>query len=86
LAITHVAARALVDLLADRKSEWTDLWFVGRPPPDNGPPGFARDAIARWTLRSVVRADDEGREVKTPLPMRLMTLLSRRSPRGRRSD
>jgi glycine/D-amino acid oxidase-like deaminating enzyme len=83
VAISHVAARALVDMLGDRKSDWTDLWFVGRPPPDAGPPGFVRDAITRMSLRSVIRADDEGREVRTPLPIRAMTLLSRRSRRTR---
>ena len=45
VSITHVAARALADLCADRKSQWTDLWFVGRPPPDTGPQGFPRDTI-----------------------------------------
>jgi glycine/D-amino acid oxidase-like deaminating enzyme len=83
VAITHVAARAIVDLVADRKSDWTDLWFVGRPPPDSGPAGFVRDSIVRMSIRSVIRADDEGRAVRMPLPMRLMTLLDRRS-RGRR--
>ena len=85
VAITHVAARAIVDLFADRKSEWTDLWFVGRPPPDSGPPGRLRNAIAQMSLRAVIRADDEGREVRTPLPIRLLTRLSRQPPRGRPS-
>jgi glycine/D-amino acid oxidase-like deaminating enzyme len=82
VAITHVAARALVDLLDDRKSEWTDLWFVGRPPPDSGPPGFMRDALVRMSIRSVTRADDEGRAVRPPLVMRLMNRRSRSSTRG----
>jgi glycine/D-amino acid oxidase-like deaminating enzyme len=83
VAISHLSAQALVDLFADRKTERTDLWFVGRPPPDAGPPGFVRDAIVRRTIRSVVRADDEGREPGTPLAIRLMTLLSGRPPRRR---
>jgi glycine/D-amino acid oxidase-like deaminating enzyme len=78
VGISHVAARALVDLFADRKSEWTDLWFVGRPPPDAGPPGRVRDALTRMAVRSVIRADEEEREPKTPLPMRLLTWLSTR--------
>jgi len=82
VGITHVAARALADLLAERESEWTDLWFVGRPPPDNGPPGFVRDAITRMSLRSVIRADEEEREVRTPLPLRLMAWLEQRRQRG----
>jgi hypothetical protein len=59
---------------------------VGRPPPDTGPAGFLRDAIVRMSLRSVIRADDEGRAARMPLPMRLMAMLDRRSKgRGRRS-
>jgi glycine/D-amino acid oxidase-like deaminating enzyme len=89
VAISHVAARAIVDLIADRKSDWTDLWFVGRPPPDTGPAGFLRDSLVRMSLRSVIRADDEGRAVRMPLPMRIMSWLDRggrgRRPRGSQS-
>jgi glycine/D-amino acid oxidase-like deaminating enzyme len=82
VGITHVAARALVDLFAGRESEWTNLWFVGRPPPDNGPPGFVRDAIVRMTVRAAIRADEEGRELRTPLAIRLMNWLAQRPERG----
>jgi hypothetical protein len=83
VAISRLAAHALVDLFADRKTEWTDLWFVGRPPPDTGPPGLVRDAIVRRSVRSLIRADDEGRESRQPLALRLMNLLSGSPPRRR---
>lgn len=75
VAITHLAARALVDLLDGVESEWTGLPFVGRAAPPLGP-RWVRDPLVRWTLRRQLRADDEGRDARDPLPLRVLNRLS----------
>ena len=71
VAITNVAAHAVADLFAGRESEWTDLWFVGRRPANLGP-HFVRDPLVRRTVQAQIRADDEEREIREPLALRVL--------------
>jgi glycine/D-amino acid oxidase-like deaminating enzyme len=75
VAISNVAAHAVADLFADRKSEWTDLAFVG-PRPGGLGPHFLRDPLVRMTVKTQIRADDEGREIRDPLPVRLLNRIT----------
>jgi hypothetical protein len=59
----------------DRKSDWTDLWFVGRRPGNLGP-HFVRDPLVRMTLKSLIKADDEGREIKEPFVLRVLNKIT----------
>ncbi len=71
VAISNLAAHAVADLFADRESEWTDLWFVGRKAPDLGP-RFLRNPLVRRTLKAQIRADDEERELQDPWVLRVL--------------
>ena len=75
VAISNLAAHAVADLLADRESEWTDLWFVGRKAPTLGP-RFLRNPLVRQTLKTQIRADDEERELQEPWFLRVLNRLS----------
>lgn len=75
VAISNLAAHAVADLFAGRQSEWTDLWFVGRDPLGLGP-RWIRNPMIRLTVRSQVRADDEGREARDPWVLRLLNKIS----------
>ncbi len=75
VAITNVAAHAVADLFTDRRSAWTDLWFVGRKPDGLGP-HFIRDPLVRWTVKAQIQADDEERDIKEPLVLRLLNRLT----------
>jgi glycine/D-amino acid oxidase-like deaminating enzyme len=82
VAICNVAAHALADLLSDRKSEWTDLVFVGRQAPGLGP-RFLRDPLIRSALKGQIRADDEERPIQDPLVLRVLSRLGGDSTRKR---
>ncbi len=71
VAISNLAAHVVADLFAGRQSAWTDLSFVGRPPENLGP-HFIRDPLVRMTVKAQIRADDEERETKEPLVLRLL--------------
>jgi glycine/D-amino acid oxidase-like deaminating enzyme len=75
VAISNLAAHAVADLFLERESEWTDLWFVGRKAPNLGP-RFIRDPLVRATLRAQIRADDEGRDAREPLVLRVLNRIS----------
>lgn len=75
VAIANLAAHAIKDLFADRRSQWTQLWFVGRKPIELGP-HWLRDPMVRATIKSQIRADDEGREGKDPMILRLLNRLT----------
>jgi glycine/D-amino acid oxidase-like deaminating enzyme len=75
VAISNLAAHAVAEMFADRESEWTDLWFVGRKAPDLGP-HFVRDLLVRWTVRTQIRADDEEREPREPWVVRVLNRLT----------
>lgn len=71
VAISNLAAHAVADLFRDRRSEWTDLCFVGRRPPDLGP-AWIRDPLVRLTLRAQIRSDDEGETAGDPFVLRVL--------------
>jgi glycine/D-amino acid oxidase-like deaminating enzyme len=71
VAISNVAAHAVADLFAGRQSEWTELRFVGGAPQDLGP-RWLRDPLVRRTVTAQIRADDEERETKEPLALRIL--------------
>lgn len=75
VSITNLAAHALVDLLSGTESEWTDLCFVGRKPLPLGP-GFIRNPLIRSNLRSMIKADDEGRSAGLPWLARTINRLT----------
>ncbi len=75
VAISNVAAHAVADMISDRTSPWTELAFVGRKPQGLGP-RFLRDRLVRRTVEAQIRADDEGREIRDPLPLRLLNRLT----------
>jgi glycine/D-amino acid oxidase-like deaminating enzyme len=75
MAITNLAAHAVRDLLADRESEWTDLYFVGRRPPLAGPRPV-RNRLIKRISRATRKADDEGR-TKEPLLLRMLNAFNR---------
>jgi glycine/D-amino acid oxidase-like deaminating enzyme len=75
VAISNLAAHAVTDLFLDRKSEWTDLSFVGRKPEKLGP-HFIRDPLVRMTLKTLIRADDEGREIREPFVLRVLNKIT----------
>jgi glycine/D-amino acid oxidase-like deaminating enzyme len=71
VAISNLAAHAVADLFAGRESEWTDLWFVRRRPLQLGP-RWLRDPLVRRTVEAQIRADDEERQAKEPLALRVL--------------
>ncbi len=75
VSISNLAAHAVVDLFADRESEWTDLAFVGARPQHLGP-HFLRDPLVRHVVAQQLRADDEEREIRDPLALRLLNRLT----------
>jgi glycine/D-amino acid oxidase-like deaminating enzyme len=75
VAISNLAAHAIRDLFADRESEWTDLAFVG-PKPQSLGPRILRDPLVRSILRQQIRADDEEREIRDPLALRLLNRMT----------
>lgn len=83
VAITHLASRAVRDLILDRDSDERRLAIVNRKPIDLGP-SLLRDPLVRATVKYQLRRDDEGRELPPPLLARLMQRLApaARSPQG----
>lgn len=77
VAISHLAAHAVADLFRDRRSEWTDLSFVGPRPPSLGP-RLLRNPLVRHTLRAQIRADDGESPPREPLLLRFLSRLGRR--------
>ncbi|MFQ5477852.1 MAG: NAD(P)/FAD-dependent oxidoreductase [Candidatus Krumholzibacteriia bacterium] len=75
VAIANLAAHSVADMFADRKSEWTDLWFVGKPPVGLGP-RWLRDPLVRAMVNAQIKADDEEREIKDPLVVRVLNRLT----------
>ncbi|MCS6798979.1 MAG: FAD-binding oxidoreductase [Myxococcota bacterium] len=74
VAISHLAARACAELLLGRDGEARRLPIVGRKPLWLGP-RWARDPLVQATVRHYLRRDDEGTEIRAPLPVRLMEAL-----------
>jgi glycine/D-amino acid oxidase-like deaminating enzyme len=75
VAISKLAAHAVADMFSGRESEWTDLCFVGRRPQNLGP-HFIRDPLVRMTLKAMIRADDEGRDLKEPFVLRVLNKIT----------
>jgi glycine/D-amino acid oxidase-like deaminating enzyme len=75
VAITHLASRAIRDLILDRDSDERRLAIVNRKPVDLGP-ALLRDPLVRATVKYQLRRDDEGRELPPPLLARLMQRLA----------
>lgn len=82
VAITHLASRAVRDLILDRDSDERRLAIVNRKLVDLGP-ALLRDPLVHATVRYQLRRDDEGRELPPPLLARLMQRLApaARAPR-----
>jgi glycine/D-amino acid oxidase-like deaminating enzyme len=74
VAISNLAAHAVVDLFAGRSSEWSELSFVGRGPASLGP-HLVRDPLQRITLRALLRAEDG--DAPQPLALRVLERLTR---------
>jgi glycine/D-amino acid oxidase-like deaminating enzyme len=79
VAISNLAAHAVVDLFAGRRSEWSELPFVGPGPASLGP-HFVRDPLERMTLRAMLRAEDAGG--REPLALRVLERLTRSAEPG----
>jgi glycine/D-amino acid oxidase-like deaminating enzyme len=75
LAISHLAAHAVVDLFAEKPSEWTDLPFVGRKLHGLGRP-YLRNPLVRATMRAHLRADDAGRKTPSSRTLRFIGSLT----------
>ncbi len=75
VAIANLAAHSINDLFSNRRSQWTQLSFVGRKPTDLGP-HWLRDPMVKAMIKSQIRADDQGREAKDPLILRLINRLT----------
>jgi glycine/D-amino acid oxidase-like deaminating enzyme len=76
VAATYLAGHAVVDLLSDKKTEWTGLFFVNRQPPYSGPI-WLRNTIMKMASEAVYRADDEERKVTVPLSLKMVDRLNR---------
>jgi glycine/D-amino acid oxidase-like deaminating enzyme len=71
VAITHLAGRAVSDLLLERDTELTRLALVERPPVGLGP-RWLRDPLVRLTTWLSQRQDDGKGRVRPPLLLRLL--------------
>ncbi len=74
VAITNVAAMCLRDMLLDRDTDKTRLPLVNLKPVNMGP-HFIRDPLVRMQVRTLQKADDEGREAKEPVLLKLFEKL-----------
>ncbi len=82
VAITHLAAQVVRDLILERDTDYTRLAIVGRKPVDLGPRPL-RDPLVNATVNYYLRRDDAGVEMKPPLLARLMERLA---PAARTGD
>jgi glycine/D-amino acid oxidase-like deaminating enzyme len=70
VSTTYLVGNAVVDLLAGERTEWTDLYFIDRKPPQSGPI-WLRNLITKIASDAAYRADDEQRKVVAPWSLRL---------------
>lgn len=75
VAVTHLASRAVRDLILDRDTDERRLAIVNRKRIDLGP-ALLRDPLVRATVKYQLRRDDEGHELPAPLLARLMQRLA----------
>jgi glycine/D-amino acid oxidase-like deaminating enzyme len=76
VSISNLAAMCLRDMLLDRETDLTRLPLVNLKPVDMGP-RFIRDPLVRMQTRSLQKADDEGREAKEPVLLKIFERLGR---------
>ena len=74
VAITNLAAMCLRDMLLDRDTDLTRLPLVNLKPVNMGP-RLIRDPLVRMQTRSLQKADDEGRQAKDPILLKLFEKL-----------
>lgn len=76
VAITNLAAMCLRDMLLDRDTDFTRLPLVNlKPVSVNVGPRIVRDSLVRMQTRTLQKADDEGREARDPLLLRIFQKL-----------
>jgi hypothetical protein len=83
VAITHLVATAMRDLILERDTDHTRLAVIGRRPINLGPRPL-RDPLVRVSSAYQLRQDDAGRAGRLPLFMRLLQRLDRSATGSKR--